>query len=143
MPGRGYEEYLTEQDWRRLQTEHYAEGDALSVQLLGKAAEALGLGEVAQAFVNVISALEAALVSRIRATAEHKKLRSALNSFAESETLPARTAVVLLAIGVDPASIECVLEAIRVRNAVVHDGYKPKGGEGATLRGVMQSIKTC
>src|SRR5262249_45874573 len=86
-PGRGYEEFLTENDWRSLQEHRCLEDVGLGTQLLGHATEALRLGNLAQAFVNTISALEIGLASRLRTDSGYKRLAAALNSFDDHETL--------------------------------------------------------
>src|ERR1700686_896008 len=121
---RGYAEYLTEDDWRKLQRDRCSEGVPVGMQLLGQATQALGWGEWAQAYVYAISALEIALATRIHVGKEHAKAQSALSSFHDRQPLPARAAVVLLALGTSADAIEAVLAAIRIRNDVVHEGYK-------------------
>lgn len=140
MRGRGYEEYLTEEDWRSLQRKRYPEEISLALELFGKTAQSLGWGESRQAFVNVISTLEIALTRRMQVPSEHARTTTALASLHDQQTLPARAALVMLATGQAPEAVEAVLNAIDVRNKVVHEGYQPKSTEINALYGAMKAI---
>lgn len=140
LPGRGYAEYLTEDDWRRFQRSRCLTDVSTEVQLLGSATRALDSGEYRHAYIEVISALE--LVVARRLTASGKLAKSAIQSFFDRATKNAQVAVVLLATGAaDSAEIEEVLAAIKVRNLVAHEGYLPSDAEATALRSVMRTIQ--
>jgi hypothetical protein len=141
MPGRGFAEYLTEVDWRALQA-HCCQSDvSLGIEMLGSATEALDTGYWSYAFVTVATALEFALAERMRSGRSDPKIKKALNSFSDQETLPARAAVVLLAAGAPVDEVTAVLSSIEIRNRIAHEGYRPKEKEARELRPVMQTIK--
>lgn len=138
-PGRGYAEYLTEDDWRRLQRSRCLANVSTEVQLLGSATRALDQGEYRHAFIEVISALELAVAGRLNSSGELAK--RAIQGFLDRETQSAQVAVVLLAIQADSAEIEEALKAIKVRNRVAHEGYAPSPSEATALRSVMKTIQ--
>lgn len=139
LPGRGYAEYLTEEDWRRFQRSRCLTDASTEVQLLGSATRALDFGEYRHAFIEVISALE--LVVARRLTTSGKLAESAIQSFFDRATKNAQVAVVLLATGAESAEIEEALKAIKVRNQVAHEGYLPSAAEATVLRRVMKTIQ--
>lgn len=138
-PGRGYAEYLTEDDWRRFQRSRCLTDVTTEIQLLGSATQALDLGEYRHAFIEVIAALE--LVVARRLTPSGKLARSAIQSFFERAAKNAQVAVLLLATGAESAEIEETLKAIKVRNRVAHEGYPPSYTEAAALRSVMRTVQ--
>jgi hypothetical protein len=141
MPGRGFSEYLTEADWRALQTHRCQSDVSLGVEMLGTATEALDTGNWSYAFVTVATALEFALAERMQSGKSDPKIMKALNSFSDHETLPARAAVVLLAAGAPAHEVKAVLSTIEIRNRIAHEGYQPKDQEARDLRPVMQTIR--
>lgn len=138
-PGRGYAEYLTEEDWRRLQRNRCPTNVSTEVQLLGNATRALDFGERRQAFIEVMSALELVVARRLASSGETTK--RAIQSFLDRETQSAQVAVVLLITNTGNDEIEEALQAIKIRNRVAHEGYLPSAAEAATLRSVMRTIQ--
>jgi hypothetical protein len=139
LPGRGYEEYLTEEDWRRLQRTRCLSDVSTELQLLGNATRALDFGEYRQSFIEVISALE--LVVARRLASPSGMVQSAIQSFQNRETQNAQIAVVLLTTGARTDEIEDALKALKVRNRVAHEGYQPTTDDAAGLRNVMKTIQ--
>jgi hypothetical protein len=140
MPGRGYAEYLTEADWRSFQAQEWKNDIDVTLQMLGTATEALDAGNWSYAFVTVASALEIALSARMKTGEPHPQVKKAFNRFDNQETLPGRSAVVLLACGIELDAVAAVLAAIETRNRVVHEGARPTKQEASELRPVMQAI---
>lgn len=138
-PGRGFGEYLTEEDWRRFQRTRFLTDVSTEVQLLGNATRALDFGEYRQAFIEVMSALELVVARRLTSSSEMAK--RAVQSFMSRETKKAQVAVVLLATGACSVEIEEALKALKVRNRVAHEGYLPAAAEATALRNVMKTIQ--
>lgn len=138
-PGRGYEEYLTEADWRRLQAAQWNGSISTELQLVGDATRALDLGEYRQAFIEVISALELAVYARVDSSSA--AIKAALHSFHDRATLGAQVAAILLVLGVEEQEIEEVLAAVKVRNKVAHEGYDPTEADAGSIRGVIRTIR--
>jgi hypothetical protein len=139
LPGRGYEEYLTEEDWRRFQQSRCLANVSTEVQLLGNATRALDLGEYRQAFLEVMSALELAVARRLVSSSEIAK--RAIQSFLDGERQNAQVAVVMLTTGARDSEIEDALQALKIRNRVAHEGYLPSAVEATALRNVMRTIQ--
>jgi hypothetical protein len=97
--------------------------------------------EYAQAFVETISALELALSNRLKAGSVTAAIRSAIQRFEDSESLASQAAVVLLLLERPQVEIELVLSVIKIRNAIVHEAYRPTESEAQKLRPVMQTIR--
>lgn len=141
LPGRGYAEFLTEADWRRLQSTRCFPDVSTEVQLLGQVTKALEHGEFAQAFVELNSALELAINSRLNAGHVTKTISSAIQSFENKQAVSSQAAVVLLLLNRPHEEIQDVLSAIKVRNKIVHEGYRPTEKEAQKIRPVMQTIR--
>jgi hypothetical protein len=139
LPGRGYAEYLTQTDWRRLQENRCLNEVSTELQLLGNANRALDFGEYRQAFIEVMSAFELVIARRLASSSS--TVESAIQSFMNRESQRAQVAVLLLATGAANAEIEQALLALAVRNRVAHEGYRPSPSETEALRGVIQTIK--
>lgn len=139
LPGRGYEEYLTERDWRHLQETRCLGDVSAVVQLIGHAAESLDNEDSRQAFVEASTALELAIDARLTATS--KDIRSALKSFDDRAPHKARVAVVLVLLGMNEIDIEIVLQTVHIRNKVVHEGYSPTSQDCALLRRAMVAVR--
>lgn len=139
LPGRGFEEYLTEADWRRLQSTRCFDNISTELQLLGNAARSLDSGDYRQAFVEVISALELAISNRL--SSQNKSIKSAIQSFRDRETRSAHVAVILLVLGAPENETETALRAVKLRNDVVHEGYQPTESDAQMIRGVIQTIR--
>jgi hypothetical protein len=137
-PGREYEEYLTEVDWARLKASRCLKDVATEVQLLGNSSRSLDAGDYRQAFVEAISALEVAVGNRL--TSQNNVIKGAIQSFQDRETQRAQIAVVMLALGEAEEAIENALDALRLRNKVVHEGYRPTSDDTNTLRKVLRTI---
>lgn len=138
-PARGYAEYLTEDDWRRLQRSRCLTDVSTEVQLLGNATRALDFGEFRQSFIEAVSALELIIARRLTASGEMAK--RAVQSFLDHERQNAQVAVVLLTTDASDNEIEEVLQALKVRNRVAHEGYLPSAAEAIALRSVMRTIQ--
>jgi hypothetical protein len=141
LSGRGYEEFLTEADWRRLQATRCLTDVSTEVQLLGQVTRSLEYREYAQAFVETISALELAMSNRLKAGSVTATIRSAIQRFEDSESIASQAAVVLLLLERPHHEIEQVLSAIKIRNAIVHEAHRPTESEAQMLRPVMQTIR--
>jgi len=139
LPGREYAEYLTEEDWRRMQRTRCLTEVSTELQLLGNANRAVDFGDHRQAFIEVMSALELVIARRLKSSS--RAISAAVNSFMDGESQKAQVAVLLLATGAATAEIETALNALSVRNRVAHEGYLPTPAETAELRAVVQTIK--
>jgi len=138
LPGRGNGEYLTEQDWRQLQSHRCLQEPSLEVQLLGRASRLLDQSEYRQAYVEAVSALELALSRRLSSTTQTPLTLTALQSMIDRTSLRGLAAAVLLASGFHHDDIEAVLQAVDTRNRVVHKGDEVDSSGTLTLRILMR-----
>lgn len=142
LPGRGYAEFLTEADWRRLQSTRCLPDVSTEVQLLGQVTKSLEHGEFAQAFVEMNSALELAINRCLNAGNVTKTISSAIQGFKKNgQSVTSKAAVVLLLLNRPHEEIDAVLSAIKVRNKIAHEGYRPTEKDALKIRPVMQSIR--
>jgi hypothetical protein len=139
LPGRGFEEFLTEADWRRLQRSRCAADVSTEVQLIGNATASMSAQDYRQAFVEVITALEIA-VSR-RFASQNQVIQPVLQRFFDREPQRAQCALVMLALNLEEREIESALTAIKIRNQTVHEGYQPTPQEAELVRSVMHTIR--
>lgn len=139
LPGRGFEEFLTEADWRRLQQSRCAADVSTEVQLIGNATASMSTQDYRQAFVEVITALEIA-VSR-RFASQNQVIQPVLQRFFDREPQSVQVALVMLALNLDEREIESALSAIKIRNKTVHEGYQPTPQEAELVRSVMHTIR--
>ena len=139
LPDSHFDQYLTEADWRRLQRIRCLDDVPTELQLLSNAGKSLDFGDYRHAFVEVCAALELTISSRL--AAKNDKVKRAINGFRSGQTQMAQVAVVLLLIGASEDEIQNTLEAVEIRNRVVHEGYVPGESDGWNLRKVMQAIE--
>jgi hypothetical protein len=135
LPGRGYAEYLTQQDWQRLrETFDPEKKPSLAVILLGRAHELSDTGHARESFIQGVTALELAIQE---ALSRHKhRVERADASIDQFTNLPLRTQVLILASALGlPTSIDLndVLHAIDVRHDIVHKGRYPKDQDARFL----------
>ena len=87
------------------------------------------------------SALELAINSRLNAGDVTKAISAAIRGFENGQSVTSQAAVVLLLLNSPHEEIEAVLWAIKVRNKIVHEAYRPTEEEALKIRPVMQSIR--
>ena len=137
-PGRGYAEYLTEADWRRLQATGWQAEPFPEVQMLGRATRLLAAGELRHAFIEVVAALELAISHRLRVGNDAEAARAALQTFLDRSSLKSQAAVLFHTNGVPDPVLEAIVAVIDIRNKVVHEGYVPQQREANDLRLLMR-----
>lgn len=133
-PMREEQEYLTEEDWRRLQREPVTEDASSAVQFLSLSHAAIANGNQRQAFVEAGTAIEFIVWHKLRRSGDPKSIESAIMGQLDRSPLTNLVAIALRLSGFAAADIELVLHAIAVRNRVVHDGDHPSRDEIDVLR---------
>ena len=122
LPGRGYAEYLTENDWRRLQRDfNLCRKKTLTLSVLGRAHELCDNGHIQEAFVQGVTALELAIHDFMRC-----KVPS--DSVEQFSKLPLHTQSFVLgtSIGISSVELNNTKKAIELRNKIVHEGQEAK-----------------
>lgn len=123
-----YKHFLTQDDWtgiKKLVEQNY--NPTIPGYFLRKSHQAFNNKNNAQALIQGVTSLELALEDFIsNKTKGDPALNSALNSFKEL-SLPAKTTSILAITGkMDGNGIKNIIEAIRIRNEIVHEGKEPE-----------------
>ena len=132
-PGRGYQEYLTEGDWRRIQSEiatvepfgsrKQNRSIPLALLLVGKAHELYTYGHVRQAIIEAVTALEVALGFFLSSCGLEAGDQ---NEFKDRCRLSLCLAIVSRSSRrIGPDLLEEAVKGIELRNAIVHEGLEP------------------
>jgi len=137
--GEAAQDYLSEADWRRLQSTRCLESTAIEVQLLGQSGESLDRGNYLQAFVAAACALELAIARLVNVDQGKEATKAAINSFF-NQTTQSQIAVVLRVAKIPVDDIERVLQTIKIRNLAVHKGHKISDYEAQELRHLIKIV---
>lgn len=144
LPGRAGEEYLTEEDWRRIQqTFSPVESVPLALRLLGRAHELRDAGHESEAFVQAATAAEVA-VEHFLATRTKNLPEDADSAVRQLLKLPLKSQVSILATSIasiSQAVLDDALKAIDARNAIVHEGTKPYDPGRKTFLALLDCAK--
>jgi hypothetical protein len=140
--GRRFREYITEQDWREIETALRARYEPTSgAPLLRRAQRLIDQGELRLALVEAVVALELSLSDFMRQRQGLGKFfEEALQSFWQ---LPLRSQLVVVA---SASALERAgdlgdaVEAIEARNKVVHEGWSPGDKEAKDVRKWLMSL---
>lgn len=138
---RSFDEYLTKENWYEI-TDSFnnAYDPPQASHLLAQAHRSDDQGNLAYALVEAVTALEVAVAEAIRSGVKSKELTGAIQSF---WTLPLPAQVVMVAglvRGISEKDIRDSIQAIKVRNAIVHEGLKPSDEARKYLHGVFRTI---
>jgi hypothetical protein len=139
--GKSFLQYLTQSDWE--QVKEIANLDyepSLVASKLIRAHQLRDQGEIKHAFIEGISALELAIEDHVdQKVGGRMVLKDGLDRFYK---LPLREQVIVLAgRGVDDAldDIEHAIQAIEIRNSIVHEGYSPSSDDEDKLTGLFET----
>ena len=133
------QDYLSEADWRRLQSSRCMIPPSIEVQLLGQSGESLDRGNYLQAFVAAACALELAIARLVDVDQCKKSTKAAINSFF-NQTTQSQIAVVLRVAKIPVDDIERVLQTIKIRNLAAHEGHKITDHEAQDLRHLIKIV---
>jgi hypothetical protein len=146
LPGRGYEEYLTKADWERLSNSFDPdESPSLAMVILGRAHEFCDSGELRQSFVEGVTSLEVAISEYVSKNLALKPqmLTSASNILNDSKTGVQEKFTWVAAISglIPEEAFAKTVEAIRIRNEIIHRGFQPNDTSEKTLRVLLETVK--
>jgi hypothetical protein len=135
-----YKLLLTERDWQSLGGVHAGTRVPIALDVFAEASRSLALADMKLALLESVTALEMALdeFSRRMRLAGRDPLK-AIPQLANA-TLPVRVGC-LAAVrgGIDPKHVISALDAISLRNKVVHDGERPSENDARlAARDVLQ-----
>jgi len=124
-------QYISHESWDRLvKATVGGYKPTVAATTLSLAHEFMDKGDLRQAFIEGVSALEVAIESYFEANLD-PELRKSMAQFLEIN-LPARVvSAATLVGGNSKVDLGMLLEAIKVRNRIVHDGWDPSRDAGA------------
>jgi len=137
-------EYLSKEDWQELEAlvrDGYEPSRAAS--LLVRAHETFKRGDLKQALIDAVTALEAALVEHIdiRLADADEPMKDCLGKLKNSRSIGSKLAAVALAQGGEiTRDLQQAFEGITTRNKIVHNGYTPQENDWTKLIGLCRTI---
>lgn len=145
MPGRDFGEYLTRDDWEHLSFSFDPyEAPSLATIILGKAHEFYDKGELRQSFVEGVTALEVALSEFVlRKLADEPKMSNDASRIFSDPTKGVQEKfklVSLISSSISSEIYEKTLQAIRIRNDIVHRGDNSDISNETALRALFHVI---
>lgn len=139
---RDFREYLTKDDWQELsKVSREACEPSLAALLLAQSHQSLDQGNLKHALIEGVSALEVAIEEFVRQKLySDKSLTKSMQTFWQLR-LPARLIPVISTLGTTRLEdVELAVEAIHMRNRVVHDGWNPPESAKHEVRGLLRTI---
>jgi len=133
-----FTEYITREDWQWL-AEYYRRRclPSPSANILLSTHKHLDQGDLRYAFIEGVTALEMALSEFIQdGIGGRDALNKPLTGFFELR-LPSQLASIAVTLGLDAEAIEKAVEAVSIRNKIVHEGHDPPSSSEDKLRGLM------
>jgi hypothetical protein len=140
-PGRGYAEYLTESDWRHLQSNFNPSASLpLAVRLLGRAHQLSDTGHTSEGLVQAVTALELALDHFLTEQCRSYSPQVRDNTKPITDLpLKAQLSMVAAATSLIPtATLDDALRGIDLRNRIVHEAAMVTESSKDMLRAVLQ-----
>ncbi len=137
-------DYLTEEDWKHLpkinQIEHLP---FLSAYLLSETSRLIDQDDLKHAFIEGVSALEAALDDYLRdRLSTSKSLQDVVKSLSNLPLSAQVVAVVGATAQFRTNDLEYTVEAINIRNKIIHEGYLPTEDKRKILVGLIRIAST-
>jgi hypothetical protein len=138
---RDFKDYLTREDWTELskimETDYIPSVAAI---ILRRAHRLLDQGEIKQALIETVTALEIAISDFMRQKVKSSQLLSAKVQSFWNLPLPTQIISIAATLGTTPLQdIETVIRVIDMRNEVVHEGTDPSHDCAAILK-VLETI---
>lgn len=137
-----YSDFILQKDWTLIKDLFESDFETSTTSLfLSNANEAFNNGDLKKAFIEAVTALEAAIESVLKDNTEFtKSIKRSIQSF-HNLPLPSQYSLICLLSGkVEINDIENSLKAIKVRNDIVHDGESPKETDIILLKSLFKSI---
>lgn len=141
--GRDFTRYLTKKDWQKIKSSFEPDTvPSLAAVTLSKAHEFRGQGHLRQAFIEAVSALELAIAEYFRKQQKDCQSLSAYSQRFFELPNPVKLTLLGSLTKIVPAkTLEESIEAISLRNYIVHDGYNPSEKKSrACLDGLFTTV---
>jgi len=127
LPRRRHREYLTESDWRDIQSSIHSRSEVpLALRLLAKAHELREANQVSEALIQAVTGVEVAIEYFLKTRRQDGSKDAELQQGFFGLPLRTRLAVLMAVVdSVPTGTLNAAVEAIRTRNDVVHEGALP------------------
>jgi hypothetical protein len=138
-----YQEYPGHEDWTTIEsTVNAADEPSLAAFALARTHEFRERGQLRNAFIEGITALELALDERMRRKLDGRKpLEDAAQAYYNKLSLKTRVAILASQVSqVVLDNLEFALKAIEVRNDIMHEGKSPPSNSADILSGLLRTI---
>ena len=137
-----YNEFITQNDWGEIEralADNYE--PSVASYNLSRCHRLLSDGEDRFALIEGVSGLELAVWEFVRKKCLNDSLKNQVLGIFDKESHPSRMALVAyLTPGIDPADVVLAADAIKRRNAVIHDGEDPPANTPELLQAVMRVV---
>ncbi len=137
-----YSDYISKTDWNLIKVLYKSDFKPSTASIfLTQSIATFDKGDLKKAFIEAVTTLEIAIEETINKNT--KTTNSILKSIQSFNSIPRTTQfsiIALLSNNIDSKEIENSLQAIEIRNKIVHDGYNPKKGEHIYFKSLILSI---
>jgi len=137
-----YSDYISKTDWNLIKVLYKSDFKPSTASIfLTQSIATFDKGDLKKAFIEAVTTLEIAIEETINKNT--KTTNSILKSIQSFNPIPRTTQfsiIALLSNNIDSKEIENSLQAIEIRNKIVHDGYNPKKGEHIYFKSLILSI---
>ncbi|WP_113922489.1 hypothetical protein [Cognataquiflexum aquatile] len=137
-----YSGFISKSDWLLIKKLFLAGYEtSIASVFISKAHETCQNGDLKNAFIGAVTALEIALEQKIKKNPNLSKI--VLESIQSFKSLPLKSQFGIFALelkSLESSEIETSIQAINIRNKVVHDGYVPLKSETLILYSLLTSI---
>ncbi|GEM_PF-5877291 len=139
----GYRNYIAEEDWNEIKSKVKQEYSPSYVMvLLTQAWEHHDQRNTKYAILDGVTALELAVDELLKKGLDKMNIQfNKIDEFNTTQRLPVKTMIVTALKGnITTKEIEDTLEAIKIRNDIVHEGKNPPADAGKRLVGLINTI---
>lgn len=142
FPGKGFREYLTESDWRFIQSMTTGGLEvSLAMRILGSVSQLIDNRMLRQAFLEATTSFELAMGEYCKQVFGNANVDDRYKNQLSNIGLAAR--LIAIAPGLQGHKTRTISDAIRaleIRNEIAHEGYHPTGSDERYLRQLCEVI---
>jgi hypothetical protein len=137
----GYQQLLTEEDWRRLQSvASRPRSLAAAALLVTSARRLLEEGSIAHALVEAVTALEVATDEVVKQARDGREYADSVQAFLSLKN-PSKVAVCLaLRTNLSAEKLRLISHALRARNRFVHEGRSPTTSDASSIVALIDAV---
>ena len=139
-PPTHYQQFLQEEDWRRLQATDWSKPQSDAAQALGRAIRLLASEDYGPAFIEASTAMDLARRAVIRSRREQKLPPPGKREGRRKDGDFAKKRREYLEIGVLPELLDNAIKADVIRDQVAHHNYAPAGSDVQYLRTLLHEV---